>query len=407
MNMGTPQSPEGVSHWSNVAMFAHRLEGRRRRQEGFWLFFRECCGLCAGGGMVENILADVTVVKREEWYGPFRPDILLERGDNAPVFLEFTHTSPPSERKLAYCATRGIDVFELDGSLQPICSSVLKAYISSRNCREALRAHLADLWQRMAILDDPVVGITDDWTASSRDWHTRLQDEAHEEFNERFAWLREAIREGRLSCTRCGKPFELTDGGTGFHASFIESHRPDGECGQVPMCRACDFALRGGWHGEYPDDAGCWGLDTDCADCRPLIAEQAQRLDDAQRTRSVEMPEPYGRRVVTEPQRRPQGYVVGDQTVSRSELQAVLMLFKYVLTCWLPPTDRYVRMLEEVDRVNMAALYANNDLNWDWLEGVGESYIAESDVPYNSLRDKFLYPNRWWKELPPCPLAII
>ena len=119
------------------------------------------------------------------------------------------------------------------------------------------------------------------------------------------------------------------------------------------------------------------------------------------------MLEPYGRRVVTEPQRRPQGYVVGDQTVSRSELQAVLMLFKYVLTRWLPPTDRYVRMLEEVDRVNMAALYANNDLNWDCLEGVGESYIAESDVPDNSIHDKFLYPNRWWKVLPPCPLPTI
>ena len=221
MNMGTSLNPEGVPHWSNVAMFAHKLERRRRRQEGFWLFFRESCGLCAGGGMVENILADVTAVKREKWYGPFRPDILLERGDNAPAFLEFTHTSPPSERKLAYCAARGIDVFELDGSLQLMHSSLLKAHISSRNGRKALRARLADLWQRMEVLDDPVVGIADDWTASSRDWHTRLQDKALEAFNEKCDQLHQAVREGRLSCTRCGKPFELTDGGTGFRASFI------------------------------------------------------------------------------------------------------------------------------------------------------------------------------------------
>ena len=51
-----------------VAIFAQKLEGRRRRQNGFWPFFRDCCGQRAVGGMVENILADVTAVKREEWY---------------------------------------------------------------------------------------------------------------------------------------------------------------------------------------------------------------------------------------------------------------------------------------------------------------------------------------------------
>ena len=39
MNMGTPEQPEGVQHWSNVAMFAQKLEFRRKRQQGFWLFF--------------------------------------------------------------------------------------------------------------------------------------------------------------------------------------------------------------------------------------------------------------------------------------------------------------------------------------------------------------------------------
>ena len=412
MNMGTPEHPEGVPHWSNVAMFAQKLEGRRRRQEGFWLFFRECCGRCDGGDMVENILTDVTAVKREEWYGPFRPDILLERGGKPPVFLEFTHTSQPSAKKLAFCSAEGIDVFELDGSRRPSDSGVLKAHIAPHNCRQALRARLLGLWDRMEALDDPVVGVVDDWTSSSLHWHFRLQEEEMQAFGERFARLRQAVREGRLKCARCDEPFEMNEDGNGYHASFIETHRLDGGCGQVPMCRNCEIALRGGWHGDFPEDANSWGLDDECSECRPLVVEQERRLAEVQPMRSVEMPEPYGSRVVAERQRRPQGYVVGDQTVSRSELLAVLMLVQYALIRRLESTgkDAFGKdalMLEEVDRVGRAVLYANNDLAWDWLEGIGESYVSEADVPDDSVRDKFLYPRRWWKELPPCPLTVV
>ncbi len=35
--------------------------------------------------MAENFFADVTAVKREEWYGGFRPD--MERGPAKPTLL--------------------------------------------------------------------------------------------------------------------------------------------------------------------------------------------------------------------------------------------------------------------------------------------------------------------------------
>ena len=139
-----------------------------------------------------------------------------------------------------------------------------------------------------------------------------------------------------------------------------------------------------------------------------IIAEQTKRMEERRPRRSVDMHEPYGARVVAEPEPRPQGYIVGHQTrQAERELQAVVMLFKYVLTCWLPTTAENVRMLEEVDRINWAVLYANNDLDWDWLEGIGERFVAESDESNYDLGDKFLYSKRWWKELSPCPLAAI
>ena len=34
MNMGTPEQPEGIQHWSNVAMFAQKLESRSQTTAG-------------------------------------------------------------------------------------------------------------------------------------------------------------------------------------------------------------------------------------------------------------------------------------------------------------------------------------------------------------------------------------
>ena len=64
-------------------------------------------------------------------------------------------------------------------------------------------------------------------------------------------------------------------------------------------------------------------------------------------------------------------------------------------------------MQAKLRRISRSVLYSNGDLWWDWLTGVGESFIAADDAPDNSARDRFLLPKRWWPELPPCSLAAI
>ena len=61
-------------------------------------------------------------------------------------------------------------------------------------------------------------------------------------------------------------------------------------------------------------------------------------------------------------------------------------------------------MMRKVQEINDAVLFANNIRDWDWLEGVGESFVAGS--LNNSKGDKFLYPKRLLRELPPCPLIL-
>ena len=156
MNMGTPGSPESVEHWSNVAMFTKKWETYRQRQQGFWVAFMGCCGQCAGGeGLTVNfvnIQTDVTAVLREHADGHYRPDITLERGDKPPIWVEVTCTSPPSKQKLAYCAARRIDVYELDGDCRPVKNYVAKAHIAPRNCRLKERQRLYALWGHLRTL---------------------------------------------------------------------------------------------------------------------------------------------------------------------------------------------------------------------------------------------------------------
>ena len=112
--MGTPEHPEGVQHWTSVALYAHKLSRYLQQRRPFWLLHASCCERYGPRHMfVENILRDVTAVKRETNYGGFRPDILLERGGKRPTFLEFVHTSKPSDKKLAYCRKQGVVLFEL------------------------------------------------------------------------------------------------------------------------------------------------------------------------------------------------------------------------------------------------------------------------------------------------------
>ena len=404
MNMGTPENPESVEHWSNTAMFAQNLESRLKRQQSFWLFFSGCCGQCEGGAFLENILADVTAVKREADFGGFRPDILLERGIKQPIFLEFTHTSPPSAAKVAYCTANDIDLFELDGSKNPADSSLMKAHISPRNCRRLKRQRLLDLWKHMEGSDDPKLGIREDFRSPER------QRREFEAWHSEFEAMREKAATGTLRCTRCDESLAGDDGG--FSATMINIHKADGSCGQVTLCRQCEFSLRGGWDGAYPFDVDSWMLDEDCQFCKKILSEQAKRLEEqeekAGQRRSVEMPEPYGTRLVQEPERRQQAYMVGNRTVSRDELLSILYMMDYVLAVMLkthPKHTRTVLWRKDVHRVANAVLYANNMYDWDWLKGIGESYVYESDATDGSKGDKFLYPKRWGGgEVPPCPL---
>ena len=399
MNMGTPENPEGIPHWSNTAMFAHKLEGHRRRQEAFWLFFKECCGQCEGGGFVENVLDGVTAVKREAEYGNYRPDILLERGDRKPSWLEFTHTSPPTKSKLAYCSAQGIDVFELDGSHRPLESSVRKAHISPRNCRRRLRQRLIGLWRHMESLDNPAVGIREDFRSPE------CQRKERQEFWREVEQRERDVSEGNLRCARCDKPF--TCGPDGFFLSFMDTHKQEGGCGTVPFCGQCNFDVMGGREGVYPDDADSWGLDQECTECQLILSEHTKRMDKVSYRRVVSMPEPYGSRLVHEPERHPQEYIVGKQTVSRGEMQTVLMMFRFWLYKVLPNQPNLGLVLSEVDRILNSVQFANNIRDWDWLEGIGESYVSEDDAPDYAGGDRFLYPRRLWPEVLPCPLDFI
>ena len=108
-----------------------------------------------------------------------------------------------------------------------------------------------------------------------------------------------------------------------------------------------------------------------------------------------------------EPEQRPQEYMVGNRSVSRSELQSVLMMFQYILVTVLSPNRKAGLMLNEVERIQQSVQYANGIYEWDWLEGIGESYVPDHDTPDVSERNKSLCPKRWWPELPPCPLGIV
>ena len=159
MNMGTQGNPESVAHWANKSLFAHKFKIYLRKPRGLWLAFNTCCGECEAGPMVENILEDVEDVKVEADYGGFRPDILLERKDKPPIFIEAVNTNRPSPAKLKYCAKRGIDLFEIDGSRRPIESAVLGSHIAPANCRKERRRALAAHFERLEHQKDPVVEV--------------------------------------------------------------------------------------------------------------------------------------------------------------------------------------------------------------------------------------------------------
>ena len=278
-NAGT--IPITSPHWSNQGMFFNKLENFRKKQKGFWLMFSQCCGQCGGRGFLENILTDVTAVRQGGKSGDYTPDILPERWDKAPIWLEFTQPEPPSVQKLAYCAAHGIDVFESDGEQRPVDSVVIKAHIAPRNCRDRKRKRLMNIWENMRRTEHPVISIRE---------HMRSPERKQREFEARWAEMeaeREAVAAGDVHSARCDNVFTLMEG-SGMSLSYLTIHQPEGQCGAVPFCDDCFFQVMGGHDRTFPEDAARWGLNNDCPKCQDFLVQEESYA--GPQRESVEMP---------------------------------------------------------------------------------------------------------------------
>ena len=404
LDMGTLDDPDNIPHWSNQAMFFNKLENFRKKQKGFWLMFSQCCGQCGGREFLENILTDVTAVRQGGKSGDYTPDILLERGDKAPIWLEFTQPEPPSVQKLAYCAAHGIDGFELDGGQRPVDSVVIKAHIAPRNCRDRKRKRLMNIWENMRRTEHPVISIREDMRSPER---------KQREFEARWAEMeaeREAVAAGDVHCARCDKVFTLMEG-SGMSLSYLTIHQPEGQCGAVPFCDDCFFQVMGGHDRTFPEDAARWGLNNDCPKCQDFLAQEESYA--GPKRESVEMPAPYGVRWVGEPEKRVREYRVGDRTVNREELLAVVMMFKWYIGRMggLHPEGHLPRTIylfsRKLDETVNAVMFTNNILDWDWREGVGDSYIPDVEAQGYDKEDRHVPLKAFMEEIPPCPIPII
>ena len=428
MNMGTPGHPEGLPHWSNKAMFFNKLKEWQKRQKPFFLFFGECCGKCAGfnGGLfVKNILQDVTAVFQEAPCGPYIPDILLERGSRPPVWVEITHTSPPSTNKLAYAASHGIDVFEIGGESRPVEASMRKAHIAPGNCSYKRRRQLIEVWNRMrrdfdrwaSLLDgveppdrpDPaVIGVFEDF----RTFENRMRDNEKEfrESERQSQEMRDQARLGELDCARCGRSPCVSDGGISL--SFWPRHMSNGSgCREVPICDKCGRVLQDAWFkGEPLSD---WDLRDDCLQCRAMIAEW-ETLS-VLTSPLVEVPVSGGMMYVPEPERRVQKYVAGamhGKTVSKEDLLAVVACWEWWFDMLAANRGGLPRVLlefpAELSGVVDAVQLCNNIADWTFVEAYKEGQV---DLGWLALQrggksDTFIDLHQFMPCVPPCPLGV-
>lgn len=119
-NMGTPNNPEGVEHFSVKALLFSYLREKAKVQESVWLFFREYCGKCRddGGITLVNVLENVRRVTIEEDYpaGNFRPDITLwgASTETPEALIEVENTTPVSQGKEEYCKRHNIPIYVFD-----------------------------------------------------------------------------------------------------------------------------------------------------------------------------------------------------------------------------------------------------------------------------------------------------
>ncbi|MYC30085.1 MAG: hypothetical protein F4X65_08360 [Chloroflexi bacterium] len=391
-NMGTPGHPESVSHWVNKVMYRQKLEQFRKLQHGFWVFFNNCCGKCEAGWYVENILKDVTKVEEECDYGPYRPDIILWKGEKPFLIIEVVATSPPSQEKVNYFLSNGIDIIEMSGNRTPEESAIIDLHISPSNCRKRQRDRLNALWKHLIESNDPRIGVREDFRSDDRklrEWQQRER---------RWERVKQGVISGELKCARCGAGFDHDEEHTSF--SQIWKHkRRDGSCGLVPFCDKCSFEVRTSWGGGVPEDAALWASHEDCPQCAESLSKQFPDLNSPP-VPTLIMPGDKFSRLVSPPRPRTQQYVVGEKTVSKEELQAIAMRFKVGLKgaakdLCMTSNRMVIRMIENLEEVMKSVLYSNNILEWNWSEAVGESYLPAFMDAGGLQGDRFFYPKRW------------
>jgi len=391
-NMGTPGHPESVSHWVNKAMYWQKLEQFRKLQKGYWLVFDKCCGRCEGGWFVDNILKDVTAVEQECDFGPYRPDIVLRRGDQPARIIEIVNTSKPSRKKIDYFKSRGVDIYEISGDVHPIDGSFTNVHIAPLNCRKPQRDRINSLLDHIMQLDDSRIGIREDFRSEER------KNREWREKEEEWERIRQGVVNENLRCSRCGDGFEHGED----HFSFGQTWKhksADGNCGLVPFCEKCGFEVRGGPKREFPDDAEEWGVNGECSSCTSYLSREFPALNGPPAP-SLQMNDERFSRIVRPPKERTQQYIVGERTVTKAELQAVLMRFREGLERAAKEINvenhrKVNSMSEQIGDILRAVLFPNEIQDWDWLKGVGESYLPEFMDTGSLQGDKFIYPKRW------------
>ena len=346
MNMGTPGSPEGVPHWTNKAMLFNKLKEWQKTQRPFHLFFE------LGGDMrVVNILEDVTEVLQESPSGGYRPDILLERSDQPPIWIEIVHRSLPSAPKLAYAAAQGIDVFEIHGNDRPIYMAVRNAHISPRSRPRLRQRH------------DRLIQI---WSDLRRD------------FDIFRTTLRKVMAGGELP----DRPNTCVIGVVEDFRTFANQ----------------EDSMRFAFHNPQKmkrEDEGGKGLAVPCRPPRP----------------TVEVPFAGGTMLVAEPTRYVQKYVVGamyGRTVRKAEFLAIIACWRlWLMWCGeaakgLPHPLR--EMKDELDAVEVAVSFPNDIKDWDFVSAYREGNFSLGFVQHGKTDTFVILDEELMPEIPPCPL---
>ena len=344
MNMGTPGSLEGVEHWTNKAMLFNQLKARQKTQRPFHVFFE-----LGGDLFVENILEDVTAVLQESPSCGYRPDILLERGDKPPVWIEIVHTRLPKAEKLEKAAARGIDVFEIHGQDRPIEMSVKNAHISCRS-RPRLRRRR-----------DRLIQI---WCDLQRD----------------FDIFRATLRKAMAG--------ELPDRPNTCVIGVVEDFRKF----------------------ETAEAEARWVHENFQQWVSKMKAERALQSHAPRPT--VEVPLDGITIRVAEPTRHVQKYVVGamyGRTVTRAEFLAIIACWRKWLTLCekvAKGLPRPLREMEnELDAVEVAVLSPNGITDWDFVAAYREGNLSLDKVRPDGKTGTFVtLDDELMPEIPPCPL---